>query len=336
MQNNNYIQIDFYKLWRYIKLTRLQKEKLKLLIFSSLPFLFGRLATFQNWKHAQVFAFDKEHKKQYQINNVPNSNAKVERNNDKSKPINKLAIVIHAFYLDVFNEIMAMIIPDKDTSFKFFITCPANLKDEIESKLKKTNSQFTIMEVDNHGRDILPFLNILPLVFNENFEVVLKIHTKRSNHLNKENLWRTTILEELIGGDNIATAINIFEKNPHIGMIGPANNILPMSLYYGGNASTVELLCEQMNLTKQQMSNFQFVAGSMFYARKEVLIPVLKLGLNSQDFEKEDNQLDSTMAHAVERIFSAGLIVSGLKLADTSSSSTKINCHTTLNHPFTL
>lgn len=335
MQNNNYIQIDFYKLWRYIKLTRLQKEKLKLFIFSSLPFLFGRLATFQNWKHAQVFAFNKKPCIQCEINNTSINGTKI--NNDSSiNPISKLAIVIHVFYLDVFDEIMAMVTPAENTNFKFFITCPRRLKDEIKSRLEKSTTPFTIMEVDNHGRDILPFLSIMPIVFNEDFEFILKIHTKRSNHLNKKNLWRTTLLDTLIGKDNIHKAIKIFEANSQVGMLGPANNILPMSLYYGGNAAIVESLCQQMNLTKHQMKNFHFVAGSMFYARKEVMIPVLKLGLNSQDFEKEDNQLDSTMAHAVERVFSAGLIVSGLKLADTSSSSTKINCHTTLNHPFTL
>jgi len=139
-----------------------------------------------------------------------------------------------------------------------------------------------------------------------------------------------------LGNGNLMNIILTFQQNPHIGMIGPANHILPMSMYYGGNSQRVLDLSLKMGLKVDMLENLHFVAGTMFAARKQAILPVLGLGLKEQDFEPENLQLDGTMAHAVERIFAAGLLRSGLKLADTSSRHDKTQCRINLNHKFTI
>ena len=119
-------------------------------------------------------------------------------------------------------------------------------------------------------------------------------------------------------------------------MIGPSGHILPMSLYYGGNAQKVLSLSLEMGLKKEQLQNLHFTAGTMFYARREALLPVMALGLAESQFETEDKQLDGTMAHALERVFASGLIASGLIMADTNSNPEKISCRIDLNHAFSL
>lgn len=47
--------------------------------------------------------------------------------------------------------------------------------------------------------------------------------------------------------------------------------------------------------------NSQFVAGTMFFATKELLVDLLEINILDSDFEDEDNQLDGTVAHTVER-----------------------------------
>jgi lipopolysaccharide biosynthesis protein len=91
-----------------------------------------------------------------------------------------------------------------------------------------------------------------------------------------------------------------------------------------------------MGLSDNQLPDFHFVAGSMFFARKECLLPLLNTGLTEKEFEAEAGQQDGTMAHAVERAFSSGLLVSGLKLADTSYHPESSRCKVTMNHSFTL
>jgi lipopolysaccharide biosynthesis protein len=59
------------------------------------------------------------------------------------------------------------------------------------------------------------------------------------------------------------------------------------------------------------------VAGSMFWARTEALLPLYAL-VDSADFESESGQTDGTMAHAIERLFSVSAYSVGLDCVDVS------------------
>jgi len=328
-KDNRYIDIEFYRLWKYVRISRQTKETIKTLLFSGAPSLFSRFASYQHWKNSQIFAKSTDQSHENMVSKSANTKINV-------KKVFKFAVVLHVFYIDVLQEILVVLLKNKSNDFKLFITCPQQLNDEINTMIKRYEVAYEIMKVENHGRDILPFLKILPKVFEEDYDLILKIHTKRSNHLNKKDLWSADLFEKLLSEKNMQNALNIFSNHQEIGMIGPAGHILPMNLYYGGNATKVEALCIRMGLTRNQLPGLNFIAGSMFYARKEVLLPILNLQLKDSDFEDENKQLDNTMAHTVERVFAAGLITANMKLADTSSSLENISCQITINHPFTI
>jgi lipopolysaccharide biosynthesis protein len=328
-KDNRYIDIKFYRLWKYIRISRQKKEAAKSFLFSSAPFLFEKFASYQHWKHSRIFTGKANGMPPYTINDSPD----IETGVSKSY---KLAVVLHVFYVDVFLEILPLLFTGKTAGFKLFVTCPDELRAGVETGLKEYDVPFEIMTLKNRGRDILPFLKILPLVFEENFNLVLKLHTKRSNHLNKKDLWSADLFNKLTGSKSMERILSVFAARPEVGMVGPVGHILPMSLYYGGNAARVESLCLRMGLQQGQLGGLNFVAGSMFYARKKVLLPILQLNLTDSDFETENNQLDTTLAHAVERAFAGGLILTGLKLVDSSGSPVKISCRITKNHPFTI
>jgi len=326
-KESKYIEIKFHKIWKHIRISRQTKETVKHALFSKAPFLFSKLSTYQHWKNAQVFVA------------ANNSGAIFPQYSVKDNivlDVTKLAVVFHVFYLDVFKHMLSILLGETKVELSFFITCPGHLHNDIETTLKDIGFQYKIVIVKNHGRDILPFLKILPIVIEQDFDIVLKIHTKRSNHLNKKDLWSTDLFEKLLKNGAPDRLLSVFSKNPNVGMIGPEGHLLPMSLYYGGNALKVEKLSLEMGLEKEQLQNLIFVAGSMFYARKEALLPVLKLGLTELDFEDEDQQLDNTTAHAVERVFASGLRVSKFKLVDSSSNINNLTCQITLEHPYTI
>jgi len=335
--NKTYIRIDFYHVWKYIRLTRWQKEKIKWILFSNFSFLFNRFANYQQWKNAQVFRSKWKSLSVRSIQNDSRNKFLQDTNFHKdSESIDQLAIILHVFYLDIFEEIIRKISTLTHPDIKLFITCPENLHNSVYQLANKTSFLFFILDVENLGRDILPFIKILPLVIKENYKVILKIHTKRSNHLNKKNLWHTELFNKLLADENVNNIIHVLEQFPQVGMVGPSSHILPMSLYYGGNADMVKKLCNVMNLNNDQISDLCFVAGSMFYARVDALLPILELGLSESNFEQENGQIDNTMAHSVERIFAAGLISSGYVLIDSDSTPNNLSCRITINHPFTL
>ncbi len=342
--NKPYIIIDFTKVWRFIPMNRPRKEMIKWILFSTFPMFLKRLAVYQNWITSRIYADKKLNLGSHnfwkrKLCNYYDLDVIEHKNNDlklPNKKITKIAIIVHVFYLDVFNEILELLLKSDSYNFKLFITAPHHLIRELDDALSSASLQFSLLEVANRGRDVLPFITMLPVVFDEGFELVLKIHTKRSNHLKKKEVWRDDLFFKLLGPGAISNAMQVFEKYQEIGIIGPIGHLLPMSFYYGANAGRVEVLSKKLGLTTDQLANFHFVAGTMFFARKETLLPILNLGLTEHDFEVENNQLDGTLAHALERGFAAGLLASGLKLADTSSNPDKVSCRINTNYTFTL
>ena len=113
----------------------------------------------------------------------------------------KLAIVIHAFYVDVFEEILGYL-EKLDFPAKIFITTPFGQAGSIKSLIEKCGFEYRLMEVANHGRDVLPFFKIIPDVIAEGFEVFLKLHTKKSNHRQDGSMWLNDILRKLVSPGN--------------------------------------------------------------------------------------------------------------------------------------
>jgi lipopolysaccharide biosynthesis protein len=341
-ENTEFINIDFDKVWKYVHMTRPGKERIKWLLFHFTPNPFTRFAVFHNWKTAQLFGnkrsdlLSKDYWKRQLFHHYFTDTGGGNNLPQQTNEILKTAIVVHVFYLEVFEEIINLLKESDFQNYKLFITCPDYLSNSINTIISSTNFEFQITEVENRGRDVLPFLKILPCVLNDGYELIVKIHTKRSNHLKKNEQWRDDLFMKLLGNGNLSNINLTFQQNPHIGMIGPANHILPMSMYYGGNSQRVLDLSMRMGLKKENLEDLHFVAGTMFAARKEAILPVLDLGLTELDFEPEGQQLDGTMAHSVERIFAAALLKSGLKLADTSSSPDRTICRINLNHKFTI
>jgi lipopolysaccharide biosynthesis protein len=342
-EKEEFIHIDFEKVWRYFPANRPFKEHLKRVLFSSMPIAFKRLEVYQNWKNARIFEDNtircwssdfwksKLHYR-YDVKFQINENNGLEKENEFSK----LAIVVHAFYPEVLQGILSKLRESKPIALKLFVTTSESTFYVVEEILVKSKFDYFLMKVDNRGRDVLPFLKTLKYVFDEGYTLVLKLHTKRSNHLHKKDIWSVDLFRKLLGHENMINIVQTFNQHEKLGMIGPSEHILPMSFYYGGNAAKVEMLGKKMGLQNRQFSNLHFPAGTMFYARKEALLPILNLNLNESDFEDEAGQLDCTMAHAVERSFACSVIASGMYLADSSSKPDMIRCKINLNHSFTL
>jgi lipopolysaccharide biosynthesis protein len=339
---NSFIEIDFTKFWRFFPLTRPRKEVIKLFLFSLFPSLFTRLSVYINWENAKVYKsktdklFSIEFWKRLIKNTYYLNYQKLDQLNNNHKQTNKIAIVIHVYYEDVFMEIIERIQKLENSNFKLYITCPQAKVDFVKDTVTTNGFPSYIMPVINRGRDVLPFLKIIPKVFEEGHELILKIHTKRSNHLHKKEIWKNDLFEKLLGSKSLTNAVDVFNSHPNIGIIGPAYHILPMSYYYGSNARRVERISKKMGVKRDQLADYHFVAGTMFFVRKSVIQPILDLGFSEDDFEIEDGQLDGTLPHALERAFTCGLLVSGLRLADTSSTPGNIYCNIKMNYTFAL
>ncbi len=328
--------------WRFITRNRAAKEFLKGILFRPFPLLFKKWDAYRKWKDARVFAgpgqelspgnsLRRRFFRSYRLK-FPGEGLKHPCITGESK----LAVAVHVYYPDIFWEILQLLEVHTPGQFKLYITTTEELTESIRQMLADSHFDYFLLPVQNRGRDVLPFLKVLPFIFRDGYELLLKIHTKGSNHLNKKELWKDDLFGKLIGKAALQNNLEVLARNPEIGMLVPVGHILPMWIYYGANAGRVHTLCDAMGLGKKQLESLHFAGGTMFFARKEALQPVLKLGLTEQDFEPEGSQLDGTLAHAMERVFGAAVLASGLHLADTDSSPEKPCCHVTVNHSFSL
>ena len=324
-------------LWRIIPLSRSFKERIKGLIYRLFSIYLSEHDYYKHWKNAQVFADEPSSLISWKKIFVSTQRYYIPKSPEKHKINNyNVAVAIHAFYTDVFEEILLMLKDSYETNLKLFVTTTDNQFKEVERLLIKQHFDFQILIVKNRGRDILPFIKVIPLILHGGFDFVLKLHTKKSLYVKNSEEWRNDLYEKLIGLGKIKQNINIFAQNQNIGMIGPAGHILPMHLYYGSNPDKVIELSDRMGLDRHDLKGLSFVAGSMFYARTQVFKPLLNLELEEEEFRHRDLDHDGALAHAVERAFSASLLKSGYYLADTDYDPGESVLHITRNYQFTL
>jgi lipopolysaccharide biosynthesis protein len=185
----------------------------------------------------------------------------------------------------------------------------------VEETLDGFVHSFELLALENRGRDIRPFLRVLPKVFAERHDYILKLHTKISNHRDDGDLWRRELLAGIADPAELAWIIESLGRRPDVGIIGPSDHILDMNGYWGSNEATVRKLAERMGIGQIVPDPNVFVAGSMFVARREALSALLSLDLSDDEFEVESGQRDGTLAHAVERALTFSAAVRGLRVA---------------------
>ncbi len=229
-----------------------------------------------------------------------------------SCPNKSLAVVIHAFYEDIFEELISLIDKVDIFSLKLYVTTTTQKQKKIKTILSKQKHSYVLMTVENKGRDILPFLKIMPTVLKEKHAFVLKIHTKKSQFCLNGDQWRKELIEQLASDKAITESISYLKSNPEVGLLGPNGHLIPMEKYYGSNKKFIINISNRLGVNTEVLNSLCFVAGSMFFARTKALLPLLNLAIPDSYFSEETGQTDGTFAHAIERLFSVSAHASGL------------------------
>lgn len=240
----------------------------------------------------------------------------------------KLAIVVHAFYPELLQEI-AVNLRDLEIPHQIFVTAPSDKEVEVKRIVEQELPAAAVLLFENRGRDVGPFLEVLRSLDLDEFTHILKLHTKRSKHIATGDTWR----EELLSAftlERLRTSLKVLADNPHIGILGPSGHLLSMSAFLNRNEKTVRKLAKRMGISEIYPENDSFVAGTMFFARSTALLPIINLGIGLSDFEKEEGQINGTLAHAIERSLTysaeaAGLIVAALVDSPEAQNNPKIN-----------
>lgn len=226
----------------------------------------------------------------------------------------RLAVVIHAFYPEVFREILAGL-AGLDGPHKLFVTTIPDLAPGMRAILDEHGFPYELLARENRGRDVAPFLAALQPVAAQGFGFVLKLHTKRSPHRKDGDQWRQEMYACLANPAQIRWILEAMRGAPTVGMVGPLDHVVPMTTNWKLNRERVRELAARMGIGRVDAKRDTFIAGTMFMARVEALEPLVRLGLGPGDFEPESGQVDGTLAHALERAFSYAVRAAGFQIA---------------------
>ncbi|MFM1505188.1 rhamnan synthesis F family protein [Yersinia enterocolitica] len=227
-----------------------------------------------------------------------------ELNKIKPNTDNKKLIIVHAFYQreaeEIFNRLVAF------TDYDIVITSPYN---NIICKAKEILGQERVIGfiMPNYGRDILPFLICLQLIVIEKYEYFVKVHTKRSQHLNDNGAWFNNNLDYLVGNKNATDGLFSIMSDDEPQIYG--EYILPIQDHIANNIHWLTYLLEKEPASVEA----SFIPGTMFIGNRAFLVLIRDLQLHLFQIEKENGQLDGCYVHAIERYFGYIASVNGGK-----------------------
>ena len=225
----------------------------------------------------------------------------------------RIAVVAHLYYLDLVPEILEKLkaIPEE---FDLIVTLPTWGTRRIEIIVREAFPDAMFYHSSNLGRDIGPFVDLLPLLLDKGYDALLKIQTKRgyyhSGRLLPElgDLWRDEAFDSLLGStERISLILETFRLQPNLTMVGPEQHYLALADYPYHDQGVLAKIA----LGEAEADGF--FAGTMFWIRPDCLRPLVDtLDLSITSFATETGANDGALAHLIERLFGHAATAAGM------------------------
>jgi lipopolysaccharide biosynthesis protein len=234
--------------------------------------------------------------------------------------LKKLAIHVHIYYKEQLKDILEYLKSLRYTSHDIFVTL-VNYDKNVIDILHSFNPNIKIKLVENRGYDVGPFIDFLHSINLEEYEYIIKIHTKcqkkqsytllNSKRLDNK-LWCKILWDSLLKSrQRVAENLRVLDDNPKVGLLGSSYCYTNSPVDYMHLLPQINNELQSMNL--KPLERVPFIAGTMFLVRSNLLKPLKKYTID--DFAITNGKVkDGTLAHVFERLFSAIVIQQGYSI----------------------
>lgn len=223
----------------------------------------------------------------------------------------KAALVIHVFYLDIFEYLLKKI---KHLKLDLIVTASPKQLSQVETLLKINNLQAHLIESSEGGYDIYPFLQTLPYLIEKNYDFVCKLHTKKGlagleeTYPEHTTSWLDMLMQPILKNQaRVAEITSYLEKNKDIALVGVADLYKSSKWLAYGNEPFAAQILQEIDTSLDPAKPWGFFAGSIFWARVSSLKPLLKLLETNwlNQFLTNNNKTGefTSIWHALERVF---------------------------------
>ena len=229
----------------------------------------------------------------------------------------KVLVIVHAYWPQQFTVIIKRL-NRIEMPLSVVVTIPhGEHAIQIEELLPTIYKHHNVsaMRVENAGRDVGPFLKAIEAFGNNNWDLVIKVHTKAS-----QNIWFETLVRSLLQSDRrIQSHARLLTRYP-MGII-----VHPLFRYPGHRQALDEPAMQRLRevLISKNYSfprEWYFAAGSMFSASPAILRDIKResetIGL--AQFQDENEYSQASSAHVFERFLGLYAFNTGSGLLCTS------------------
>ena len=214
----------------------------------------------------------------------------------------KVGVVAHIFDEDLWPQLEARLraIP---LPFELIVTVAHG--SHLANSVRAAWPAADVIEMPRGGRDIGPFLRVLPLLLERGYDVACKLYAESGAI--EPDPWRHMLLEGVLGNPGqVRQILAWFKHDPDLAMVGAGQLYLDGPRLLGPNATALESLFRRLEGQDLPMPDqWGFFAGSMFWIRPRMLRSLLGANLPPL-FDEDKRSTHGRTADAVERLF--GLI----------------------------
>ena len=232
------------------------------------------------------------------------------------KPVGRIAVVVHLFYPELWEE-MADAIRNIDQLFDLFVTLVANISDKAAASIKEDFPNAYIYTFpQDRGRDIARFIALLQTGALFRYDLICKVHSKRSTYVADGDEWRRQLIDGILGSkEQVNQILAHFDSDPDLGMVVANGNIYGGEACWSGNEAYLDKLLPRIGISTNY-SDRSFPGGGIFWCRAFLLRSLLGSGIRLNDFELEPMPVNGALGHAAERMY--GLICedAGMKVCE--------------------
>jgi lipopolysaccharide biosynthesis protein len=248
------------------------------------------------------------------------------------------AVIIHLYYTEMLPIFLKRLEVLKGLDYDLYLTVPEHKEKEL-NVLCSQAPHARIAVVPNCGRDVLPFVQVMKHTEHLGYEKILKLHTKKSPHRADGDKWRDRLLSKLLP-TNLSTLQEILKVLDHknTALVGPSEEYVSLLVNFNATATHLKKVLKKScgdAATKKifrHPDEYGFFGGTMFWARCDALLPILD-AIEAKDFEVERGQEDSTLAHALERIFNVVPEIRSMDMYEVGSDYVAVRPYETTNIP---
>jgi lipopolysaccharide biosynthesis protein len=235
----------------------------------------------------------------------------------------RVLVVAHVYYAEVWFDIedrLARMPEPYDLVISMVEGRTEPLEQEIASRLPHAS----ILRVPNVGRDLAPLVELAGAGLLDDYDAILKVHTKRSPHRIDGDAWRIALLDGLMPSpEGIRRIVELLRRDAGVGLVVPSASVQGAETW-GSNQVLVEALAARIPFAFDP-DVLRFPAGSMYWARPWVLRRLADLQLGREHFEPEAGHVDGSTAHALERFVGVAAQASGLDVVDAADVSSRLH-----------